>query len=403
MSQDREPLSNSVQSSIRLRDIVILQAWTSGYTKKWGQNLRKAIFTLLFIACNLTGSVTLPLLSATMDAVGSDNFVVIYHTAIISSILLIFVVIFVRTCINRSIPLTLASSWKIVLANALANVFNYILVIFASPPSRTPPYLQSILSMTAIPFTVLLRLMFLRKGVSPGRGICCAVIIVGLFISSEPQIWGLNTQQTENNASSSLLQRILWPMCFALGFVPFALVNLTCEKVLTTRNSEALNFILWSQLVQIPLLTGFFWTDFIPGFGMVDNFSDFRNHFQRGLQCSYSSASDCGRAVTRSWIFIAAFTCGTFSQYLLVQSSDGAIFASIVEAVVGPLASLFWTLYRYNKSDNSIHWHPVFNETTAFSLAGLGLMIPGIILYHYFVIQEEKSEEVNLDNLMNTI
>uniref|UniRef100_K1QQD4 Uncharacterized protein n=1 Tax=Magallana gigas TaxID=29159 RepID=K1QQD4_MAGGI len=137
------------------------------------------------------------------------------------------------------------------------------------PPSRTPPYLQSILSMTAIPFTVLLRLVFLRKGVSPGRGICCAVIIVGLFISSEPQIWGLNTQQTENNASSSLLQRILWPMCFALGFVPFALVNLTCEKVLTTRNSEALNFILWSQLVQIPLLTGFFWTDFIPGFGML--------------------------------------------------------------------------------------------------------------------------------------
>lgn len=45
----------------------------------------------------------------------------------------------------------------------------------------------------------------------------------------------------------------------------------------------------------------------------------------------------------------------------------------------------------------------MFNETTAFSLAGLGLMIPGIILYHYFVIQEEKSEEVNLDNLMNTI
>lgn len=74
------------------------------------------------------------------------------------------------------------------------------------------------------------------SGVSPGRGICCAVIIVGLFISSEPQIWGLNTQQTEINASISLLQRILWPMCFALGFVPFALVNLTCEKVLTRRN-----------------------------------------------------------------------------------------------------------------------------------------------------------------------
>lgn len=71
---------------------------------------------------------------------------------------------------------------------------------------------------------------------SAGRGISCAVIVVGLFISSEPQIWGLKTQQTASNASSSLTERILWPLCYALGFIPFALVNLTCEKELTRKN-----------------------------------------------------------------------------------------------------------------------------------------------------------------------
>nr|XP_022326328.1 uncharacterized protein LOC111126172 isoform X3 [Crassostrea virginica]XP_022326329.1 uncharacterized protein LOC111126172 isoform X3 [Crassostrea virginica]XP_022326330.1 uncharacterized protein LOC111126172 isoform X3 [Crassostrea virginica]XP_022326331.1 uncharacterized protein LOC111126172 isoform X3 [Crassostrea virginica] len=399
MSEESTVLLGSYKNS---REYIILKAWTSGYHKRCSQNLRNAVLVLLNISSNLTGTITLPLLSVTMDTIGSDNFVVIYHTVLVCSLLLIFIVIFSKTCIDKTVPLTLASSWKVVLANALSNVVNFILVVYASPPSRTPPYLQSILFMTAIPFTVLLRLLFLRKGMSAGRGISCAVIVVGLFISSEPQIWGLKTQQTASNASSSLTERILWPLCFALGFIPFALVNLTCEKELTRKNSEAMNFILWSQIFQMILMTALFWTDFIPGFGMVDNFADFKSNIKGGLRCLYSSNSSCRQALVKSWLFILAFTFGTLSQYLLIQSSDGAIFAAVVEAVVGPFASLFWTLFEYNQVDDSVRWNPVFNITTSFSIGGLALMIPGVILYNYFVIQEKKSEDINLDMVLNT-
>ena len=164
MSQESTVLLGSYKNS---REYIILKAWTSGYHKRCSQNLRNAVLVLLNIASNLTGTITLPLLSVTMDTIGSDNFVLIYHTVLVCSLLLIFIVIFSKTCIDKTVPLTLASSWKVVLANALSNVVNFILVVYASPPSRTPPYLQSILFMTAIPFTVLLRLLFLRKGVYP--------------------------------------------------------------------------------------------------------------------------------------------------------------------------------------------------------------------------------------------
>lgn len=116
----------------------------------------------------------------------------------------------------------------------------------------------------------------------------------------------------------------------------------------------------------------------------------------------YSSNSSCRQALVKSWLFILAFTFGTLSQYLLIQSSDGAIFAAVVEAVVGPFASLFWTLFEYNQVDDIVRWNPVFNITTSFSIGGLALMIPGVILYNYFVIQEKKSEDINLDMVLNT-
>ena len=105
---------------------------------------------------------------------------------------------------------------------------------------------------------------------SAGRGISCAVIVVGLFISSEPQIWGLKTQQTASNASSSLTERILWPLCFALGFIPFALVNLTCEKELTRKNVMKIRII---ELIVLLLYMLVFDEDSISTLGVINSIS----------------------------------------------------------------------------------------------------------------------------------
>jgi hypothetical protein len=58
----------------------------------------------------------------------------------------------------------MTSSLKIIFALGLFTALNGILVVFASPPNRTPGYLQGILSTTSIPFTIICRIIFLRKG-----------------------------------------------------------------------------------------------------------------------------------------------------------------------------------------------------------------------------------------------
>jgi hypothetical protein len=68
-------------------------------------------------------------------------------------------------------------------------------------------------------------------GISILRGISVAVVMVGLFITTEPQIWGLD-EGDSGTKKESALSRILWPACFAIGFIPVGITNVICEKEL---------------------------------------------------------------------------------------------------------------------------------------------------------------------------
>lgn len=74
---------------------------------------------------------------------------------------------------------------------------------------------------------------FYFTGISVIRSLCAAVVLVGLFITSEPQIWGLDQGAGgSGGAKQTVAARILWPLCFALGFIPVGLMNVFCEKEL---------------------------------------------------------------------------------------------------------------------------------------------------------------------------
>jgi hypothetical protein len=62
-----------------------------------------------------------------------------------------------------------------------------------------------------------------------------AVIMVGLFITAEPQIWGID-QGGSSTADESTIARILWPLCFVVGFIPGSISSVICEKEL--KNEE---------------------------------------------------------------------------------------------------------------------------------------------------------------------
>lgn len=89
-------------------------------------------------------------------------------------------------------------------------------------------------------------------GISISRSLCTAVVLVGIFITIEPQIWGLDEDSTASESThKSTASRILWPLCFLMGFLPVGLMNVFCEKEL--QKEEVVYFILlnWRAFIFI--------------------------------------------------------------------------------------------------------------------------------------------------------
>ena len=56
---------------------------------------------------------------------------------------------------------------------------------------------------------------------------------MGIFITIEPQIWGIDTGASDpGEKAESTSARILWPLCFLIGFLPVGMMNVFCEKEL---------------------------------------------------------------------------------------------------------------------------------------------------------------------------
>merc|ERR1712083_1190031 len=65
---------------------------------------------------------------------------------------------------------------------------------------------------------------------------------------------------------------------------------------------------------------------------------------------------------------------------LLLRYSDGAVWQTVVTALVGPLGLLWWTLFQEKPR---LHWHPEWTKSTTFAMLGLAVMTPGILLYKH--------------------
>ena len=84
---------------------------------------------------------------------------------------------------------------------------------------------------------------------------------------------------------------------------------------------------------------------------------------------------------------------GNLFQFLLIQYAEGAIYAAVVQACISPLAALFWTLFKFDVKNDHFYWDPVLTETTGFTFVGVCLIVPAVILYNYFSIQDEKEQD----------
>ncbi|KAL3862003.1 hypothetical protein ACJMK2_008009 [Sinanodonta woodiana] len=352
-------------------------------------HVRNITLVLLNVVFNVAMNVTLPIYAGTMGQVGGDSFVLLLESCVWFVVIFTLMTLGIKYTIDPSATLRPTATYKILFLMGFLTTLNGVFVVFASDPNRTPPYLQGILMTTSIPFTVVCRFIILRKGISLSRLICACAVMAGLFITVEPQIWGLDGS-SDNTETKSIAYRILWPLCFAMGFLPYGIMNVICEKELKKGESHSFSFITWTQIFQVVTMVMMFWADFIPQFGMASSPQNFIERLKNGIHCSYSSEAACGGLAWEAWLFYICYCLGNLFNFLLIQYAEGAVYAAVVQAVVSPIAALFWSLFVFDEENLLFFWKPTFNETTAYTIGGLCLMVPAVVLYNYFSYSEEK-------------
>ena len=119
-----------------------------------------AVTVLLMVAM----TVSLPMYSGAMGKAGSDTYFVILIAGFWFPLLYFIVLVFLKIFVDRKLKLVPVSSWGTLFTVGISMSLNTLFVGFGSLPSRTPPYLQAILPTLMIPYSVIARLVILRRG-----------------------------------------------------------------------------------------------------------------------------------------------------------------------------------------------------------------------------------------------
>lgn len=90
---------------------------------------------------------------------------------------------------------------------------------------------------------------------------------------------------------------------------------------------------------------------------------------------------------------IGLHVLGTIVGLVVIRYCDGAVYGVIVGSASTVISSLSWSLFNVDP----FYWSPVLSTTTIFTMAGLIVMIPSILLYNYITIKDSKKIEFHTD------
>ncbi|XP_078591268.1 uncharacterized protein LOC144870671 [Branchiostoma floridae x Branchiostoma japonicum] len=264
----------------------------------------------------------------------------------------------------------------------LFDALNGVLVVNASSGSRTAPYLQAILGNFSIPITILLRLLVLRRKPTQRKFICSMLVLLSLFVCLLPKM--IPALGADKAPGAKGVAGVLWPLCFMIGFVPAAAMNVIEEKVMKMTKGarrekiSLIWFLFWESVYQFLCAAALFWTDIIPGFGNSADIHDFGENVAFGFLCFFGGRGCTSQPGTRGTIFILGYAVSYFGGGLLLRHAEGATMLALVSSLVTPLGFLFWTLFE----EDPFHFQVNTGNATWFSLGALALMVPSIYFYN---------------------
>ena len=79
-------------------------------------------------------------------------------------------------------------------------------------------------------------------------------------------------------------------------------------------------------------------------------------------------------------MYVSSFTATNVFSILLIRYVQGAVYTTVVLALVTPISTLFWNIFA---PVPNLHFNPFFDLATVFVIVGLCIMTPAVAMYAY--------------------
>eukprot|EP01084_Bolivina_argentea_P032409 59968_1 len=282
----------------------------------------------------------------------------------------------------------------------IANAFGGLLIVFSA--RKCAPYLQAILGTFSIFWVMLLRFILIGKAPNKLQFIYSCIIFFALFLTSIPSIFGFNDSNAFQTKTDNSIWKILWPLLFASGSAPGAIVYVITESVVKNNHDGYSVSIWWLLLMQTMfqcvVWVTFFWVDSLPIFGATSSihgiFYNLKTDWSYFLMLDTSNFKCMYLPMVWNILFAIQTIGYTFiCRYNHASSS----WVAVVNCLVTPLGAMFWYLFKLD-NNGWFGWQPHWNGYDLYALCGLILMIPFVYLYNVETsAQKHKKLIVNTD------
>jgi len=283
--------------------------------------------------------------------------------------------------------LTLAQTMVLV---SCANAFAAVTQWYATPPSRTPPLVQSVvnslITIVAAPASTLL-LGDRKRYCSWQPALGVALVLLSAAVALLPGVLAAGSAAQFGSGSGA------WSIYYAACTVPqafaicggqfFMIRSGALQPGATPRDRQLVvaRMLFYNQGWVLVLLGVFFWVDLLPWFGSSSSLTDFATGAAFSFQCSLLGPDGVSAAVgdpascPQSTPIFAAGFLGTYLLLLVCQallSVESAIFNTMVLFLSTAFVSLFWLLPGVNP--NAVNT-PAWSVLTSLALALAGVAV----------------------------
>ena len=301
-------------------------------------NLSFALICMGLVAGMVGQQVGLPLFIGSFGGTTGPYFIVLWCSFLFNCFFWPIVFFKIRNGTITPEMRNYKKHYKLVLIGVF-DALNGILIVYASPLSRTPGALQAILMQTLIPFTIIISKLILKKSYTFDQLMGGGMAILGCIVSLIPKF----------NDPDLGDFKFYWALIFLIGNIPLVLMNIFEESIFNDIHYfDGYYMLAWESLYQITTVLLLFWTDIIPGFGFSPDIGAWGKQLGNGFQYFFApwpgAIENCDFCFLAGAIFTVAY-CFSYVFGAKMMKIASANSNAVVSALAPTFSIFFWLVF----------------------------------------------------------